>query len=128
MSSSTAKYAIPYPVAADAVNQEPVTVKALADRMDLLLGETGSFSAVLVANTTLSTVIALARVYPGNSGAAVPGTVVITVTSPVAATTVLNQWVSTWTGTGATVTGFTIGLQASAAITRTVTWRFIPAL
>lgn len=128
MSSTTPKYVIPYPVAADAVNQEPVTVKALADRLDLLLGESGSFSAVMLANTTLLTNIVLARTYPGNSGAAVPGIVIIDVASQVAATTVLNSWVTTWTGTGTTITGFTIGLQCNSSITRVVSWRFIPVL
>jgi hypothetical protein len=128
MSSATAKFVIPYPVAGDAVNQEPVTVKALADRMDLLLGESGSWSPVLAAGVAQASVIVLGRTYPGNSGAAVPGTLIVTPGSSIGSGAIVQHWVSAWTGTATTITGFTLNVISSTATTRTFLWRFLPSL
>jgi len=119
---------IPYVVIGDTVASVAQTTQDMANRLDLLNGEGGSFSAVMAANTTLLTPVTLSRTYPGNGLAGVPGAVTVNSTSQIAASTVWNWWVQSWTGTGTTITGFTIGMQASTAITRTIGWRFIPQM
>lgn len=129
MSLTTAKYVLPYPVAADAVSNEPVTLAALAARADLLLGESGSLTLSPAAATTLSTAVVLGRTYPGNSGAAVPGIVMLNLNSTLAAATGFQWWINGWTGTASTITGFTLNVQYSAAQTsRPHLWRFLPCL
>jgi len=128
MPSSTPRYVIPYVVIGDTVASVAQTTQDMANRLDLLNGEGGSFSAVMAANTTLLTPVTLSRTYPGNGLAGVPGAVTVNSTSQIAASTVWNWWVQSWTGTGTTITGFTIGMQASTAITRTIGWRFIPQM
>lgn len=136
MSSSTAKFAIPYPVAGDPVNQEPVVFAAQSQRLDLLLGEGNTYNiASVAANTVHSQVVALGRTYPGNgSGAAgagnVPqGTLLVQVPGGIASGVNFQWYVNTWTGTGATVTGFTLNTIWSAAQTnRLIQWRFLPVL
>lgn len=129
MPSATAKYVIPYALLADTVASLAQTTQDLASRTDLLLGESGSFTASPAAGTTLNTIIALSRTYPGNAGGSPPGIVVVTVQSTVGSTVTWNYWVTSWTGTGTTVTGFTIGMQWSAAQAgRVFNWRFIPVL
>lgn len=128
MSSATAKYALPYTVAADAVNQEPVTMKALADRIDLLLGESGVWVPTFVANTPITTAISLGRTYPGNATTQPSGIVVVENGNTVGASVSLFSWVVGWTGTATTITGFTLGGLCSAAGARTLVWRFFPVL
>jgi hypothetical protein len=131
MSSSTAKYVLPYPLAGDAVNQEPVTVQALANRMDLLLGESGIWNPSLVANTAQGQAVSLARTYPGNAsspGTINPGVVIISTFTPLGSGVTVFTWVNAWTGTATTVTGFTLNAIASVTAARTFHWRFIPVL
>lgn len=129
MPSSTAKYVIPYPVAADPVASEATAVQNLANRVDLLLGESGALTLSPAAATTLSTGVVLGRTYPGNTGAAVPGIVMVELVSTAGSGTTWNWWITTWTGTASTITGFTLNMQWSAAQTnRVFNWRFLPVL
>lgn len=129
MSGFTAKYAIPTLAASDPVGNAPTVMAALANRVDLLLGEAGQLSLTLVANTTLSVPITLARTYPGNNGAAVPGTVIWIMRATLSQPNTINTWVNTWLGSATTITGFTLNFQApNAQAARLIDWRFLPVL
>lgn len=130
MSTLTAKYAIPQLTTADALAGTPTVLTNLANRLDLLLGESGSFVASPAATTTLTTPITLSRTYPGNATAgAPPGSVFVWVQTTVGGATTWNYWVTGWLGTTTTVTGFTIGMQwGTAQVSRTFNWRYLPSL
>lgn len=130
MSGSTSKYVIPYPVLADTVASLAATVQNLAGRVDLLLGESGSYTiASAAANTTHNQPISLARTYPGNTGAAVPGIVIAHNVAGPPTGLGFYYWPNTWLGSATTITGFSLATQWSAAVTsRVVVWRFIPVL
>lgn len=129
MSSFTAKYAIPVLGSGDPVASTPTVMAALANRVDLLLGEAGQLSLTLVANTTLSVAVALSRVYPGNNAAAVPGTVSWIMRATLSQPNTINVWVNNWLGSATTITGFTLNFQApNAQAARLIDWRFLPVL
>lgn len=128
MSSQTGKYAIPYTQSSDTVASVAATMQALANRVDLLLGETGIWTPVMAANTQIATVITLARVYPGNVAAAQPGFVAVEVAGSVGSGVIVQHWVDTFTGTSTTITGFTLHAISSTATTRQFSWRFVPVL
>lgn len=129
MSSSTAKYVIPYPVSSDVVAGEPTTLQNLASRVDLLLGESGSFTiASLAAGTTHSQPIVLSRTYPGNTAGSPPGIVVVNLRA-IVNSQAWTHYLNSWTGSGTTITGFTLNLQFGVISTaRVVDWRFFPVL
>lgn len=129
MSSQTAKYLIPYALIGDTVASLAATMQNLAARTDLLLGEAGQYSASPGANVTHSQAIVLARTYPGNVGAAVPGFVLLNLPATATSALTWNFWITAWTGTAATITGFQINTSFSAAQAgRLINWRFIPVL
>lgn len=128
MSTTTAKYGIQYAQLADTVASLAATMAQLAGRVDLLLGESGSWSPVMAANTVSNTVITLARSYPGNVGAAVPGIVIVEFAGSVGSGLTVFTWVTAWAGTSTTITGFTLNAISSNATTRAFHWRFIPVL
>jgi hypothetical protein len=130
MSSSTPRYVIPKLLVSDPVISAPTVLAALADRVDLLLGEAGSFSASPAANTTLLTPVVLSRTYPGNATAGAPaGAVWVWVQSTASASVGWNYWITSWAGTTTTVTGFTVGMQwAAAQAGRVFNWRYFPVL
>jgi hypothetical protein len=130
MASSTAKYVIPYAQLADTVASLAQTTQDLASRVDLLLGESGSFNIASAAGGVAGAqAVALARVYPGNSGAAVPGIVIPDLVATYAANNRFNWWIDTWTGSGTTITGFTFRyIWETAQTNRVVNWRFLPVL
>jgi hypothetical protein len=130
MSSSTAKYVIPYPTSSDTVASLATTVQNLAARLDLLLGESGSFNIASAAGGVAGAqAVVLSRTYPGNSGAAVPGIVIPDLVATYASNNRFNWWVDTWTGTGTTITGFTFRyIWETAQTNRVVNWRFLPVL
>lgn len=134
MSGTTAKYAIPYTTLADSVASIAATMQNLAGRADLLLGESGQGSIAASAGVAFSTNIVLSRTYPGNastppgSGTVPPGIVIITPYTSFGAGVTCFYWVTAFTGTATTVTGFTINGISSSAVTRQFQWRFIPAL
>lgn len=126
MSSFTAKYQIPVLGAGDPVAMTPTVMAALANRVDLLLGESGTYSQTGTSGTQA---VSLARTYPGDTGAAVPGWVLFQFRSTLASGVVIAHWITAWTGTATTITGFTINWQASNPQSdRTVHWRFLPVL
>lgn len=130
MSGATTKYAVPYPVLADTVASLAATVQNLANRVDLLLGESGSYNiASLAAGTVHNQAIVLARTYPGNNAAAVPGFVIVELQGAISSANPWVWYVDTFTGSTSTLTGFTIHTQwAGTQTNRVVTWRFIPVL
>lgn len=129
MSTVTTKYAIPVLQSSDPVGSSPTVMAALANRLDLLLGESGQASFTGASSTTLSVAVALARTYPGNSGAAVPGIVILQPTSLLGPSNNQMLWVDSWTGTATTITGFTIRLQSTNAVAgRLFNWRYLPVL
>lgn len=129
MSANTAKYVIPYPVPADTIAGLAATIQNLANRVDLLLGESGTFSKNFAASTSVSTAISFARTYPGNATAQVPGILIPVLDATYANPNTVNWWVNTWTGTATTVTGCTLWMQWSNAQTaRPINWRFFPVL
>lgn len=129
MSGFTAKYQLPTLLSADPVSQAPTIEAALANRADLLLGEGGQYPITVGAVTTHAQVITLARTYPGSNVGAVPGTVILQLNAGPSAGLTWFWWVTSWTGSASTITGFTIGTQWSAAqAARTMTWRFLPYL
>lgn len=133
MSSSTPKYGIPYAQQSDPVAQLPITMQAMAARLDLLQGEGGQFNiASLAAGTTLGTAITLSRTYPGNASAvspAIEGHVTAWMRATLTAGNDFNWWVNNWLGTATTITGFTLNVQfVNAQTNRVINWRFIPVL
>lgn len=127
MPSSTPKYIIPFSSAGDAVTSVPSTSANLAARLDLLLGEAGTFTASGTAATTFSQAIVLSRTYPGLTAGAVPGSVWFWHNQILGSGNTFNYWINTWTGSGTTITGFTFNCQFSAVWTsRVFTWRFLP--
>lgn len=130
MPSQTAKYGINYPLSTDSVASVALTVQNAAARMDLLLGESGVVTVSPGANVLSTTAVVLGRTYPGNSGAAVPGIVVLDWNQALApAAAQANMWITAWTGTATTITGFSINFQCTAAqAARNILWRFLPVL
>jgi hypothetical protein len=129
MTALTTKYSIQYAVLADTVASLAGTIGNLAQRVDLLLGESGVWNPSLVANTAQGTAISLSRTYPGNSTGpttVAPGVVIVTPFTPQGSGVTVFTWVNAWTGTSTTVTGFTLNAIASVTAARTFHWRFIP--
>lgn len=130
MTDLTAKWELPYSTTDDTIESIAATMQSLAGQLDLLMGEAGSFLASPAADTTLTQAIALSRVYPGNTAANPPGIVSVWVADPaIAAANNFNIWVpsTSWTGSGTTVTGFSISMRwTSAQVNRRFYWAFRP--
>lgn len=122
MSGTTARFAIPTLTAADPVANAPTVLAALANRVDLLLGEAGVASITVAANTAGSIAVVFARSYTGSVGAG--SAVFHEFTSDLGAGITYQIWI-----TGLTGAGFTLNFRFSAAQTaRSLTWRFLPCL
>lgn len=129
MTTTTAKYGLTQLTTADTLASTPTAMTNLANRLDLLLGEAGQASFTGAAATTISVAVVLSRTYPGNTGATVPGIVMIQHVQLLGSGNTQNLWISGWTGTATTITGFTINMQSSnAPSARLVSWRFLPVL
>lgn len=129
MSGFTAKYAIPTLAASDPVGNAPTVMAALANRVDLLLGESGVWTPTLVAATAASQAITLSRTYPGSTTADPKGCVIVEQHGGgVGGGTVINTWITNWLGSATTITGFTLNAICSSAGARTFVWRFLPVL
>lgn len=127
MSGLTTKWSIPYIQPSDPVANAPTVNQAQANRMDLMLGESGSFTYSPAAGATTNTAIVLSRTYPGNN-VGVPGIVHVMLYGTLGTST-FDWWVGTWTGTGTTITGFTLSTKWSVLqASRTVVWRYLPTL
>lgn len=128
MSTTTAKYGIQYAQLADTVASLAATMAQLAGRVDLLLGESGGWTPAMTAGVAIQTNVVLARAYPGNVANAVPGIVIIEFAGSVGGAATVFAWVDTWTGTGTTITGFTLHAISSTTTNRAFHWRFLPVL
>lgn len=132
MTTNTAKWVIPQLTTADTLAATPTAMTNLANRVDLLLGEGGQFTASPAAGTTLTQAIVLSRTYPGNNAPVAPaiaGSVWVWCAATIASTTSFNWWITAWTGSATTITGFSISMQWSAAqVSRGFFWRFLPVL
>lgn len=121
MSTQTAKYAIPYAQNSDPVANLPTIMANMANRVDLLLGETGTVSVpIATANTTVDTTVSLTRSYPNGAR------VMLTFTTPPAAYSpgVAIVWVIS--DVAAAGSSFHFGVQATNTTTRTVEYHVIP--
>lgn len=131
MTTQTAKYQIAYPQLVDTIASLASTCQNLAQRVDLLLGESGTWNPSMTAGTAISTPITLARTYPGNALAgAPPGVVIVQAAGAMGAGASAFAWVlpGSWVGSAATVTGFTLNAISSTTASRLFYWRFLPVL
>lgn len=114
MTSSTPKYAIPYSTGTDGLDTVDDTMKALAERVDLMIGEAGDTSITpSAADTNTSVRVNYSRSY---AAAGVPKVLCAVNESRAVATTV---WV--WSS-AEDATGFTLNIRASSTATRSVRW------
>ena len=114
MPGSTPRYGIPYSTGADGVHTIDQTMQALADRVDLLLGETGSDTITAAGAGTVSKRITYARTYPADM--------------PIPRATIqqsTNHADSIFIVDGEDRTGFTVTLRTSSAGTATRTFRWL---
>lgn len=130
MAGNTTKYVIPYVSMADAVASIATVMQNLANRVDLLLGESGQYNiASVAAATTHSQVITLARTYPGSNVGTPPGIVIVNLPGTATSALAWNFWITAWAGSASTITGFQLNTSWSSAQTnRVVSWRYLPVL
>lgn len=117
MPGATAKYGVPYAVGSDDVKTVDNTMQALAERMDLLLGESGIDNiAPSAADTVTSKRINYARSY----AALAPLVPMPFVAIRESVTT--SQQVTVWTSSE-DATGFTVNIRANTTTARNIRWR-----
>lgn len=128
MSGNTTKWTLPFLQASDPVAQTDDIDAARSARLDLLLGEYGFITVSPAANTTVATGITLSRTYPGNNTVADRGGIVIVnLNATLSAATGFSWWVSAFTGSTTTITGFTLSAQFTAVQAgRVLVWRYLP--
>lgn len=117
MPGTTSKYGIEYPVGTDPVADADQTIKAAADRLDLLLGESGVTTITPTAADTTTTL----RVNYSRSYAALAPLVpraTAHVNESYAVATVVNVWT-----TAEDATGFTLNIRSSGTAARSVKWK-----
>ncbi len=115
MSSSTAKYGVPYSEGTDAAATVDTTMQALAERVDLMAGETG----IAVITPSASNVDTTLRVNYARSYAALPAVPRVH--------TELRETIGTGTvvqlfADGEDATGFTLHIRSTNTTTRNVRW------
>lgn len=116
MASTTTKYLIPRPDDIDPLADLASKVRAACDRIDLLLGETGTASINPSGANVYTTVrVDYARSYAGLAPL-IPIPIVTLATTPSASTTV------TLTAQNPDATGFTLGILSSNTGARNVRW------
>lgn len=122
MPGSTTRFVIPYPLTSDTVASLPTTDQNASQRVDLLLGEGGTASITVAANTAGSIAVTFARSYTGVVGT---GSAVLTqFQSDLGAGVTYQVWI-----TGMTGAGFTLNYRFSTAQSaRGLSWRFLPCL
>lgn len=114
MSASTSRYGLPYSIANDAVSTVDDTMQALAQRLDLMLGETGTLSlASGTADTAVSQRVNYSRDY---SSVGAP-TVMVMQDGNVTAANTVNYWV-----TSPDATGFTLNMRTSNTTSKAFRW------
>lgn len=116
MASTTSKYAIPKTDDFDNMSGWPLRQRQAMDRIDLLLGESGTDDITpSAANTTTTKRVNYSRSY-GALAPLVPSPFVV-VNSSIASTDIVNVWSS-----APDATGFTLNIRASSTTTRQVRW------
>jgi hypothetical protein len=115
MTATTSKYVIPYPTGTDDVRDGENAMQAIADRVDLLLGETGTDSITpSAANTTTTKRINYARSYAGLP--LVPRAWVMP-DAAINSTDAVFFWVS-----GEDATGFTLNVRSQSTTAKAIRW------
>lgn len=116
MSDLTSKYKLPYPLPGDAVATVDDTVEALAERLDMLLGETGSTT---ITPSAVDTQTGKRINYTRSYAALAPlvPSVQLTMGEGLSTSNVVQLWV-----TGEDATGFTLNIRSSTTTTRTIRW------
>lgn len=117
MSGSTAKYAVPYMTGGDGADGIDDGFLALATRLDLLLGESGTQAITPSAADTTTSV----RVNYGRSYAAL-APLVPKVQAVVNEAVNTASEVTVWTS-GEDATGFTLNIRSSGTAARATKWR-----
>lgn len=113
MPSDTVKYDLPYPVAADPVKDGENLIQQLAERVDLLLGETGTVTLTgMVADTTKSQRVNYARDY----GTLIPAAFAFN-DATAASSITIHIWTSAEDSTG-----FTLNVRSSSTSNRAIRW------
>lgn len=120
MSGITTSRKIPYPTGTDQVRDGDDAMRALVDRIDYMLGESGTYTTPAVTGTQVFTVD-LSRAYPGGFKVYVSA-----VTQAVAGS--ISVWGHTELGTGGAggVGRFTIGANRPTAVATAINWRVVP--
>lgn len=116
MSGATAKYALPYPTGPDPFADGDEKIKALAERVDLMLGQHGQVNLA----PSGSDVVTSANVVYGRTYPTAPR-VICAPASAVGSATTVFVW-----PTNETTTGCTINMRASNASSRNVNWMARP--
>jgi hypothetical protein len=120
MSSLSDRFDIPMPDGTDDVRDGDDIIRALVDRIDLLLGESGEhlFAA---ASGSRTTVVNLSRPYP--DGFQVHTSLVVATNAGT-----VETWATGESGTGGPggVGTFTLGINTSSSLARTVAFRIVP--
>lgn len=116
MPGQTSKHLLPYPIAADAVADGEDVITQLAQRLDLLLGETGTTTITpSAANTTTTKRVNYSRSY-GALAPVVPRPFAV-IDEGVGTTLEVNVWTS-----AEDASGFTLNIRASDTQNRAVKW------
>jgi hypothetical protein len=114
MPGSTTKYAIPYSDGGDAMGTVDDTMQSMAERIDLLMGETGTKNITPSApDTDTSVRVDYARDYSA-VGAPFP---MVQINESIATANQAVVWAS-----AADATGFTLNIRASTTTIRSVRW------
>lgn len=117
MSAQTPKYGLSYLTGTDALALIDEWTQVLAERVDLLFGETGDTSITPSAvDTATSLRVNYARSYAGTGGGNPPR-----VTAVVNEGRTMAQDFHTWVS-GEDFTGFTLNIRATTTATRSVRW------
>lgn len=118
MTTTTPKYALPYPDPNDPVANGDDTVKALAQRADLVLGESGSVGITIVANGTTGVPLVFSRNY---------GALALVVTMTLRGAPSGFTWATPFV-TGQSGAGFTANVRGAVAGLYTFDWTVRAAL
>lgn len=117
MPGSTPKYAVPYSIGSDDVKTVDDTMKAQAERVDLLLGESGIDNIQPSAADTITS----KRINYARSYAALAPLVPMPFVAIRESVTTAQQ-VVLWTSSE-DATGFTVNIRANTTAARNIRWR-----
>lgn len=120
MAGATTKYVIPYPTGLDSVTDGDNAMQAIAERLDLLLGEHGLHGPF---GSSPADAVYTARINYARSYSPLVPRVQLTFTDGFggASTRSVTVWV-----TGEDSTGFTLNYRANTTVTTSVRWTARP--